>query len=498
MPRYAVVMLALLPSVALPAAAAEFIPSWDVSGVWSSNVFGSPTDEESDFSVSTGPTLRLREAQGDLTYDLSYQPRYEAYARVKGINGIDALDQYLYAKGAWRATPNTLIEASDNFGYVSSINSLFQTDALVSTFVLGRQRITTNNAEASVTQRLGPLWELSAAVGNDLFNYQDDQQSDTTATTGTLRLTRAFTPRLVAGAGGQFQRQEFAAVGSIPSRGTTVYQGFGVLNYRISPTWRLSAQAGPAFVQPDSVTVDDVSVPSYFAVDPTTCPTREDGTPVFIPFPQSAADFCSQSVYRNVQGQVVGVLAPSPTVSAVPFVGDPSAASSLNYFGSISIEKEWRLWRANLAYRRSASNSSGLNGSTVLDQFSGTLVWTPSPLWKLTFNAIYSMQAALNEVPQSEVALLAAQDFQLVGGVPAVATFGIPFEIDTGKAITNAVDLTTVYFTLTGSRRISRRLSINGGASYWHQETGGALQSAQAQVIQVSIGFTWNFEPIPL
>jgi hypothetical protein len=116
----------------------------------------------------------------------------------------------------------------------------------------------------------------------------------------------------------------------------------------------------------------------------------------------------------------------------------------------------------------------------------------------LTFNAIYSTQAALNEVPQREVALLAAQDFQLIGGVPAVTTFGIPFEVDTGKAITNAVDLTTLYFTLSGSRRISRRLSINGGASYWHQETGGALQSAQTQFIQVSIGFTWNFEPIPL
>jgi hypothetical protein len=60
------------------------------------------------------------------------------------------------------------------------------------------------------------------------------------------------------------------------------------------------------------------------------------------------------------------------------------------------------------------------------------------------------------------------------------------------------VDLTTIYFTLGGSRRISRRLSINGGASYWQQDAGGALQNTQSQVIQVSIGFTWNFEPIPL
>ena len=38
MPRYALVMLALLHVAVLPAGAAEFIPGWDVDGVWSSNV----------------------------------------------------------------------------------------------------------------------------------------------------------------------------------------------------------------------------------------------------------------------------------------------------------------------------------------------------------------------------------------------------------------------------------------------------------------------------
>jgi hypothetical protein len=70
--------------------------------------------------------------------------------------------------------------------------------------------------------------------------------------------------------------------------------------------------------------------------------------------------------------------------------------------------------------------------------------------------------------------------------------------VDTGKSVSNAVDLTTIYFTLGGSRQISRRLSINGAASFWQQELGGALQKAQTQAIQVSIGFTWNFDPIPL
>jgi len=98
------------------------------------------------------------------------------------------------------------------------------------------------------------------------------------------------------------------------------------------------------------------------------------------------------------------------------------------------------------------------------------------------------------------VALL-PQEFslsQVIGGLLLTAPYGIPLEVDTGKELTNPVELTTIYFTLGGSRRISRRLSISGSAMYWQQELGGALQKTRSQAIQVSIGFTWNFEPIPL
>lgn len=497
MPRHTLVALALLPVVALPAAAAEFIPSWDVNGVWSSNVFHASTNEESDFSVRTGPILRLREAQGNVTYDLNYRPRYEAYARLNELNGLDSLDQYLSAQGAWIVTPNTKIEASDDFAYSTDLNTLFDNTGLVSTLVFGRQRITTNNAQASLTQRLGPRGNLSATVENQLVDYQDPRQANTTATSGTLQFTRGFTPRLFAGVGAQFQRLDFAAVGSSPSRGTTVYQGFGLLEYQISPTWKISAQAGPALVQPDPITVDSVSLPSYLAVDPSTCPKRADGTPIFIRFPQNAAEICSPAFYQ-VGGSAVAPVPASTTLTDVPFVGDQNAGNSLNYFGRISVEKEWRLWRARLEYSRSASNSSGLNASSVLDSFDGTITWTPSPLWSVSFDATYSTQSALNQVPQQEVALVPQDLSQLVGGLLLTAPVGIPLEIDTGKALSNSVDFTTIYLTLSGSRRISRRLSINGSAVYWQQELSGALQTTRSQAFQVSIGFTWNFEPIPL
>ena len=37
-----------------------------------------------------------------------------------------------------------------------------------------------------------------------------------------------------------------------------------------------------------------------------------------------------------------------------------------------------------------------------------------------------------------------------------LGTIGIPFEVDSGQEVSNEIDITTLYFTLTGRRRISR------------------------------------------
>jgi hypothetical protein len=496
MSRRALVIVAVLCVPAQPAAAAEFTPGWDVSTVWDSNVLNSSTDEDSDFSLQTGPNLRLRESRGDLIYDINYRLLYEGYAQTEGLSGIDSTDQYLSGRGVWRATPTTRIEASDSFAYTSTINALSSDSGLISTVALGRERITNNNAQASITKQMGPLWEIRASAGNRLYDYQNPEQSDTTSTTGMLQVTRAFSRRLVAGVGTQFQRQEFAEVASVPSRGTTVYQGFGVLNYQFSPTWRISVQAGPAYVLPDSLSIDAVSVSSYLAVDPNTCPRRADGTPVFIQFPQSAAQLCQRAFYRSVfnPNVVVAGVADPTTFMDVPFVGNQDVGSSLNYFGTISTEKAWRNWTLSLNYSRSASNSSGLNGSTVLDQFEGLVTWNPSPLWSVRFNTIYSTQTALNEALQREIALTPFVD--VIG--TSFAVIGIPFEVGTGGSLKNQVDITTIYFTLSGNRRISRRLSLNAGVSYRQQKVGGLVDDEKVNDFEVTVGFTWKFDPIQL
>jgi hypothetical protein len=492
----ALVIVSLLQLVVFPVGAAELSPSFTTEGVWSSNVLKRTDDVESDFSFRVGPTLRLREAQGDLTYDMTYRFRYEQYAQLTDLNGFDTADQYFTGRGAWRVTPTTTLLVNDTFNYTTNITSLFDTTALVSTAAVGRERITTNNAQVGVTHQLGPLWELNASAGNVFYEYEDPRQSNTAATTGTLQLTRAFTRRLVAGVGTQYQRQDFDESDFNPTRGTTLYQAFGVLNYQFSRTWRLSARAGPAYVQPDAIETPDASVLSFYAVDPSTCPKRADGTPVIVQFPQSQADLCTAAFYRTPQGFIVARVQPSSTVTTVPFVGDQSASSSLNYFGTISMAKEWRQWRGSVDYSRSASNSSGLNGSSVLDQFTGTLRWTPSRLWRVNFNAIYSTQSALSKTRQREIALIPGVDTTTIPGT--VAVVGIPFEVDVGEELTNQIDLTSVLFSISGSRRISRHLSIVGAASFWQQETTGLAEDTKVKDILISLGFTWNFDPISL
>lgn len=497
MPRRVLVILAALQVVALPAQAAELIPSWDLEGRWSSNVLNAVEDEQSDFSIRTGPKVRVHEPKGDLVYDMFYQFLYEGFAQIEGLSDLSDADQFFSGVGTWRVTPTTKVTATDSFAYTTSLDQVFDNGALASTVTFGRERITTNNAQLSLIQDLSPRWQLQASVQNQLYHYQDPEQADTTATIGTVQVTRALTRKFIAGVGTQFQRQEFAEVDQTPSRGTNVYQAFGVVNYTFSPTFRLNARVGPAFVQPDGVEIDNSPVLSYYAVNPSTCPTRTDGTPVVIQPAQSVAELCAPAFYTFF-GIPVAQVAPASTFTDVPFVGDQNVDSSLNYFGTLSITKEWRQWDLMLGYTRSASNSSGLNGSTILDQFSGTLIWNPSPNWAVTLDTIYSKQSALSEGRQRQIALRPVTETRTLQGLPVTTTFGVPFEVGLGDKLSSQIDLTTAYFGITASRRLSRQLTLIGSATYWQQQTGGLLTDTTLRDVEFSVGVTWTFDPIPL
>jgi hypothetical protein len=509
MPRHALVMLALLPGVALPAAAAEFIPSWKSDVVWNSNVLGTQTGKESDFSFRNGPVLRVREPNGEFTYDVDYRLIYEAFSR---LNGINEFDHYFNGESAWRATPATSFFFDDNFAYTSSLNAIFQEVGTgvnqIAVVSPTRERITTNSGRVGMTHRLGPLWQLSVTGNNLYYNYSDPLQSDSLATSGTMQLTRSVMPRLVVGGGARIQRQDFGDVGDIPGRGTTFYQGFGVVRYSISPTLSVSGQGGPAYSVPDQPAAISVQqAAAYLRIIPSTCKLKlPDGTPVFRPTSGDSFGGCRQTQFFNaINGQPVGTVDDVPQANRairVPFVGEQQSLNpSLNYFGSLSLEKDWRLWRASVSYQRSASSAAGIGTSTNLDVFSGEITWRPTAFWDVTVSGSYSTQTAIStgRAPQNSVTASMLEIKNPDGTIFATAPVGIPTNASLGAAAENAYDVSSYLMEVRAERRISRRLILDASFSWFQQQNNGAaIVASNETVYRVVVGFTWNFEPIPL
>jgi hypothetical protein len=520
----AAMTLALLVAVARPSPAAEFIPGWDTDIVWDSNVFRTPEggevlrtgrgiervgDQEADFSIRTGPDVRVRERQGDLQYDLLYQLRFEEFVR---LNDIREFDHFAVAEGDWQITRNTSVSLRDDFAYAASLGSVFDLIGTgpdqVAIASPERQRITTNAASAGLLHRIGPLWELSADLDSNLVRFSEEGQVDSTSLSGSLQLTRSLSPRLAVGGGTSVQRQEFEDNGGEgDSQGTTFYQGFGVVRYSFSPTFRINASGGPAWSVPDD-TDFLVLVPSYQPVNcspfPTNCPRSQ--------YRLGALDSAGNLV---VTGPAVRPVIPgelfAPPLANVEF---PAATveSELSYFGRISLEKEWRLWLARLEFSRNASSTSGTGTSTVLTSLSGDVTWTPSRDWNVRFSGTYSLQTAANQVNGGAELV---PDSSIVPPIVVTLSDGtrqilIPDPVSRWVPSDNVdpVETTSYRFELRAERRFGRNLSVDGSASYWHQESnstasalsGGGIRGDDeiTDIWRVVLGITWKFDPIPL
>lgn len=521
--RVVAALVALFAAAPL-ARAAEFVPGWVVETTWDSNVLRADTDQpqDADYSLRTGPDVRFREKQGDLQYDIAYRPRYEAFLETSGVNEFD---QFLDAQGKWQIDRESELQMFNSFAYTSSLSAISETvpsgPSTVAVVSPTRQRITINTGNLAYTRRLGPLWEVSARFFSQLYEYQERFEPDSLANSGSIQFTRGITPRLITGFGGQIQRQDFdAVIDGGQGSGTTFYQGFGVLSYDFSPTWRVTANAGPAWSVPDDPD-SQIQALSYqvaqfngvpAAVNPNTCARRADGVPIFNPTVRNGGG-CGPAVYR-LAGQPFAFIQPgqaqAPRVSLidVPFQGEFSSGS-LSFFGRLSLFKDWRLWKASLSLERNASTSSGVGGSTVLTSLDGNLRWTPTRVWTIDFNGVVTQQTAANDTREQFVALLSDSTIvpDLTGVVlPGGGTVdliadpvGVPFEVTSGGKIDNAIDILTYRVELLAERRIGRNLRLNGRVSYWHQESKGDLRAdRQQEIIRVIFGVNWAFDPIPL
>jgi hypothetical protein len=529
-----VATLGLVLAAALPARGAEFIPGWDVDLVYDSNVLHQVKgEEEGDWSVRTGPDLEVRNPLGDLTYDFKTQIRYENFGRLDAFdtNTPSDFDYFGSGSGSWSITDRTRLSVSDDFAYSSNFQSILETIPVaaeqISTFIPRRERIKTNNGIATLTHRLGPLWELTGQFQHTLYDYATDLQTDETTMLGLLQITRSLSPRLVVGAGGQVQRQEFAGIsGGGNGTGTNFYQGFGVVQYRFSRTLYLTGNAGPAWSVPDSAG-SEIGTVDYRVVNPVNCPAAADGARIFNP--RISRGGCTEFAQWRRAGfpftipiQAGVASAPQQTVTSVPFSGD-APSGGLSYFGRLTLSQTWRNFSGDVGVSRSASTGSGVNGSTIVTAFTSNLRWFPTRNWSFTLNGTYTQQVAANKIPEQLIVLdpapglvpnqlFAFQATQGGGFVPvpcatpsascllfAADPVGVPREVRTGNEISNAIDITSWRVELRGERQLSKHLSLRASAAYWNQKSQNDVTTDREQEdYRVVFGFNWTFDPISL
>ena len=328
----------------------------------------------------------------------------------KDLNGIDSLDQYLSAQGAWTVTPTTTIEASDDFAYGANINTLFDNAVSVRRWC----------SSASESPRTAPTrvsrigWDRSGVSvprsANQLFDYQrpapvqhdcDDRDA-------------AAHPWVHAEAG---RRRGWPVPAPGVRRGRLQSESRhdvlpGLRRAELQHQSHLDALgAGGSCVRAARLDRGRRRQPALVSRSRSQHLPEARGRDARVhPVPaERRRPLLASCLSRSPRARAVGGTRCPPRLAATSHSSaSRSVGSSLNYFGTISHRQGVAPVARQLGYSRSASNSSGLNASTVLDR----VQWHSDldPVAALELDA--SMRSTrcrrpLNEVPQREVALRA-------------------------------------------------------------------------------------------
>ncbi len=440
MSRYALVMLALAAGRRLPGrSGGVHLRAGTSTGVWNSNVLRRATrTRKPTYSVRTGPTLRVREPQGDLTYDLSYQILYEAYAdeseRHQQLRSVRSARGVLGHHARTRA-----IEASDVFAYVSSLNSLVETtrqhfDRDAETLANPHERCAggyhASARTALADQRLGrqPALRLPGPATRPTRR----------ATTGTLQLTRSVLPTAGCRRGCPVPATGVRGRSSSESgRGTDLLPGLRPAELQhqshLAALGAGGSGVGAARRRSRSKNVSPPPVPHRRSQH---LPDERRGNARLHPVPAEPRRPLPQAVYRSLPRQDRRRHSrPRRPAATSHSSAIRTAVGSLNYFGRDH-------HREGLA---PVARHAGILALGV-EQFGAQHEHRARPVpghadvdpdaasGASTFTASYSMQSPVNEVRQREVLLRTANDVQIVNGGAAPAVLRRPVRGGHGRA----------------------------------------------------------------
>ena len=226
---------------------------------------------QSDFSARVGPEVRLRETQGDLTYDFHYVPTYQLYSRFASL---DDWDQLVNSTVTYQLGLATQLQVRDLFDYAPATTIFLQqltspTGVPLGTQVIntiGRYNVLVNTASIDLRHQWSERWLGDATVTSFYYDPKIQGGISSNNTSGSGSLTYAISQRDFIGGALGVTAQQFGSNGIQNSTSSYFYNVSGVWNHNFSPTWTLNMQAGPTYVQSGAVSTPSAALVSPFPV----------------------------------------------------------------------------------------------------------------------------------------------------------------------------------------------------------------------------------------
>jgi hypothetical protein len=473
---------------------AELYLGLATSGNYDNNVGSQPVQTQDDFYLQVGPTLRAVDRTGKLTWSAQYLPSYSKYAR---FSSLDNWQQIATGNISWRPSERARAWVSTSYADVSSIAELSQQEIAPDVGTeLTRQGVKRTAVSGGLELRPGRRHSFTLSLDDYTNNYDESFRSDVSTLGGGISYLYDLTRLDRTGVGFRYTGQTFSGIGNAADSTTRYYNASLQWLHVFDRTLSFSVRAGPALVEPppvrtDFVAMDQARFPRIVGaggrvgqVQVSTCPTLDDGTPILAAgcqaFPLDLSFFF-----------------PALTeLTDLTVIGDvPSAAgSTLTYFASLSLAKEWRTVRLDLQYSRDTSTSGNFGGSAVRDYVLGQLVWRITPRFRTDF------QASWQSFESAGKSIVYARALQPVTVSSPLISIG-----DVGEAIgfrAVAVDQKrqNVIYTarLRFGYRFNRRTRGSLSVLWQRQQIGDPITTIDIDRLIVTLGVTYEFGPIRL
>jgi hypothetical protein len=506
----------LLPALS---GAEELDLGWFGTVDYDSNVFN--TDEDGDATddvvLRTGPVLGLRRSQGDLTYDVRYEPRYETFV---DNSELDEFDHSAFGRLRWQLDAATAITAVNRFSITHSANrATFITDPAAPDVPpsldveVERQELILNSASLEVAHSFTPRLRGTMTGSQSIFRTDHEDRFDSDTYNARGELLYMLNPRDQVGGGIAVNFNDFSDIEN-PDGSTEQGQDVTSVNpflrwvHTFDPTFTLSVQAGPTWIdvdQPDPPDQADVVPyplrqvgPGVSFINASTCPT-DDGVPIL-------SNDCMPhgEIFGGVNTlDIVNRLNASPVTVFLDDDRD-ERGEDITIFAAVSLQKRWERFRTALSYQRQDSNSSGVGQSTILDVLSLFMAWEPVKLWSVHLLLQASLRDQTNEqqgtVLGIEPTAVEVRNVFIPGRTDCPCTI---FPVPASRSVSlRLVDNDSFQEALTYranlkiKRRIGRRSEVFGVLDYFWQDVENSLDNRQFDSFRATIGARWMYDPI--